>query len=81
MSLAPTASLLLKKGAIGKLYTGDMRERETLQNFFLSQRAGEAHCLCSGTIAYIGSGKEIKGNNMEDKGKQMRTKLHIWSID
>jgi len=29
------------------------------------------------TATYIGSGKEIIGNNTEDMGKSMRTELHI----
>jgi len=53
-----------------------------LKNFILSRRAGKAHYLCSETATYIGSGEEAIGNNnMEDKRKQMRTKVHIWSID
>lgn len=48
-----------------------------LENFILSERAGEAHYLCSETAAYIGSGKKIKGYNIEDKRKHARTKLHI----
>ena len=56
-------------------------EREMLKNFIPSQRAGETHYLCCETITYIGSGKEIKGNNMEDKRRQTRAEMHIWSID
>jgi len=53
-----------------------------LKNFILSRRAGKAHYLCSETATYIGSGEEAIGNNnMEDKRKQMRTKVHIWSTD
>ena len=47
----------------------------------LSQRAGEIHYLRSKTATYVGSGKEIKGNNMAGKRKQMRTELHIWLMD
>jgi len=56
-----------------------MGERETLENFILStsKRARETHYLCCETATYIGSGKEINRSNMEDKGKQVRTELHI----
>ena len=63
---------------MAKLYTGDIQERGMLKNHILFQRVREAHYLCSDTTTYMGSGKET---NMEDKRKQMRTKLHIWSID
>lgn len=74
-------SRLLKKGAMAKIYTGGMREREMLKNFILSQRAEKTHYFCSETTTYISSRKEIKGNNMESKRSQVRTKFHIWSID
>jgi len=48
-----------------------------LKKFILSERAGETHYLCGETATYISSRKEIKGNNMEGKSKQMRTELHI----
>ena len=51
------------------------------ENFSLSKRAGETHYLCSETATYIGSGKDVKGNNMEYKRRQMRTELRIWPID
>ena len=44
-----------------------MREREILENFILSKRAGKTHYLRRETAAYIGSGGEVKGNNIEDK--------------
>ena len=63
------------------MYTGDMGELETLGNFILSKSARETHYLCRETATYIGSGREVKENNMEDKRKQVRAELHIWSID
>jgi len=51
-----------------------------LKNFIRSQRARKAYYLYSKTATYIGSGEEVKGNNM-DKRKQMRTELSIQSID
>ena len=51
------------------------------KKFTLSKGAGEAHYLCGEMATYIGSVKEIKGNNIENKRKQMRTGLHVWSID
>ena len=48
-----------------------------LENYILSKRARGTYYLCSETAKYIGSGKEIKGNNMEGKRKQMKTDLHI----
>ena len=65
---------------MAKLYTGDMHEREILENFVLSQKAGETHYLYSEITTYIGSG-EVNRNNIEDKRKQMRIELHIWWID
>jgi len=52
-----------------------------LKNFILSQRARNAYYLYSETAAYIGSGEEVKENNMEDKRKQMRTEVSIQWID
>ena len=49
----PKAHCLLKNGAIAKPYTGDMREQEILENFILSQGAGETHYLCSEIATYI----------------------------
>ena len=66
---------------MAKLYTGDMREREMLKIFILSQRAGKTHYLFSEAATYIGSRIEMKGNNIEDERKQMRAELHIWSIN
>lgn len=60
---------MLKNGPNIKLY----RKHEMLRYFILSQRAGIA--------AYISSGEEAKGNNMEDKRRQMRTELRIRLID
>jgi len=51
--------------------------RETLKNFILSKKVWVAHYLCSETETSIGSGKEIKGKNMEYKRPWMRTELHI----
>jgi len=50
--------------------------REALENYILSKRAGKAQYLCSGITIYIHSGKEIQGDRIEDKRKQMRTELH-----
>ena len=47
--------------------------REILLNFVLSQRAKKGHYLRNETTTYTGRGEEFKGNNMEDKRKQMRT--------
>ena len=66
---------LLKHGLMAKLYTGNLREREILQNIILSQSAEESHCLCSGSTTYIGSGKDVQGNNIEDKRNKTRTEL------
>jgi len=52
---------------MGRAYTGDLGEREMLKNFILSKRAVEAYHLCSGTANYVGGGKKIEGNNMQDK--------------
>ena len=59
------------------MYTGDMGERETLENFILSEKTRKTHYLYGETATYIGSGKETKGSNMESKRKQVRTELHI----
>jgi len=37
-----------------------------LKNFILSQRARNAYYLYSGVATYIGSGEEVKENNMEE---------------
>ena len=70
-----------KNGLMAKLSNGEVCEREIHENFILSQRAGKTHCLCSESATYIGSGEEAKGKNVEDERKQMRTELHIQSID
>jgi len=62
---------------MAELYTEDMGKGEILENCILSKRARSTYYLCSEIATYIGSGKEIEGNNMEDKRKQMRTDLHI----
>jgi len=72
--------LYIVKDGMAELYTRDLRERETLENFVLSERAREGCYLCSETATYIGCGKEIKGNNTEDWRKQMRKKMYIWLI-
>jgi len=55
--------------------------REILENIIQYQMARKAYYLYSETATYIGSGEEVKGNNMEGKRKQMRTELRIQSID
>lgn len=45
-------------------YTGDLGG---LRNSVLSEKPGGIRYLCSGTATYIGSGKEIKGRNTEDR--------------
>jgi len=62
---------------IGERYTGSLREREMLENLILSKGAGGTCYLCSETTAFIESGKEIGGDDMEDKRKQIRTGVHI----
>jgi len=47
------------------------------ENYILSEGAGGTDYLCSETRTYIHSGKEIRGSNMEGKGKQMRIELYI----
>lgn len=58
-----------------ELYTRNLGEREMPENYILSEGAGGTDYLCSET--YIHSGKEIRGSNMEGKGKQMRIELYI----
>jgi len=55
-------------------YTGKMYAREMLKNFTRSQRARKAYYLYSERAACIGS-REVKGNNIEDKRKQLRTEF------
>jgi len=62
---------------MAELYAGDSGESEMLQSFILSKRAGETHYLRSETATYINGRRRIKGNNIQDKRKQMRTELHI----
>ena len=45
--------------------------REILLNFVPSQRAKKGHYLRSETTTYTDRGEEFKGNNMEDKRKEM----------
>ena len=59
------------------LYARDMGKGEILENCILSRMARGTYYSCSETATYIGSGKEIKGNNMEDKRKQMRIDFYI----
>lgn len=66
---------MLKKGAVAKLYTGDMREREIFKNFNLSKKAGEIHYLCSEKATCVGNGNEIKGNNMEEQEKTNENRI------
>jgi len=74
-------SFALKNGPMARIYTGDMCVREMLRTSIVSQRAGKVHYLSGETATYIGNGEGVKENNMGDKKKQMRTELHIWSID
>ena len=69
---------VLKNGPIVKPYTGNMYVREMLKNFFNLRKA---YYLYSETATYIRSRKEDKGNNMEDKRKQVRTELRIRSTN
>jgi len=63
---------------MAKIYTGDTREQEMLKNFVLSQWARRTNYLYnSETATCIDSREWIKGNNIEDKRKRMRTELHI----
>jgi len=71
---------LLKNGPKVRLYPENMCAREMLKTFILSQRARKADNLCSEIATCISSGAEIKGNNMEDKRKKMKTELCIWPI-
>jgi len=48
-------------------YTGDLGGRGVLRNSVLSEKPGGIRYLCSGAATYIGSGKEIKGRNTEDR--------------
>jgi len=65
-----------------KPYTGNLYAREILKNFIQCQRARKAYYLHSEAAAtYIGSREEAKGNNMEDKRKQVRAELRIQSTD
>jgi len=74
--------LSVENGPMAKLYAGGMCERGILKNFILCHRAGKAYYLCSETATYIGSGEDVKGNNNYGRQeKQMRTELHIWSIN
>jgi len=68
---------LLKNGPIARPYTRDMCVREIPRNFVQSPRARKAYYLYSETTTYISSGEDVKGNNMEDKRKQMRIELYI----
>ena len=70
---------LLKSEGMAELYTGDVGERETLEDFTPFKSFGETYYLSSetATCTSIGSGKGIKGNKMEDKRKKMGTELHI----
>ena len=72
---------LLKNCSSVKPYTGNMFAREMLKNFIQSQGARKAYYLYSETATYIRSRKEDKGNNMENKRKQVRTELLIKSTD
>lgn len=59
--------MLCCKHGIGEPFTGDF-ERARLENFILSE-ARETHYLSSETTAYIRGGKQIEGNNTEDRRK------------
>jgi len=71
----------LKNGSIVKPYIGNIYAQEILKNFIQSQSARKAHYLYSETATYIGSRKEDKEVNMEDKRKQVRTELRIQLAD
>ena len=81
LSLIVFFLLLVEKRSNGQaIYWRHVRAKDTL-TFILSQRARKAHYLCSETATYTGSGKEVKGNNMEPKRKWMIVELYIRSID
>jgi len=62
--MVPKQPLFVVKDGAVEPYTETSRVRERLEDFILSERAGEAHDLCSKTI-YNRSEKEIEGNNIE----------------
>jgi len=68
--------LTIEKYQIVELYTGNLGEREMLENYILSKGTGEAQYLCGRTRAHIRSAKEIQADNMENQGTRMRTELH-----
>lgn len=58
---------VVKDGMV-QLYTGDFG-RARFVSFILCERAGGVPYLCSGAATYIGGGKDIEGNNTEDRRK------------
>lgn len=60
-----------------ELYTGDLRAREVLKDFILSERAGVSHYLCSKPATYTGGGKETGGRNMEAGERRTHTRTQI----
>ena len=58
---------VVKDGMV-QLCTGEF-ERARFESFILCERAGETHYLGSKTAVYIGGGKDIEGNNTEDRRK------------
>jgi len=63
-----------------KPYTGNLYAREITS--FNVRGPGKVNYLYREAAAtYIGSREEVKGNNMEDKRKQVRTELRIQSTD
>ena len=69
--------LTIEKYQIVELYTGNLGEREVLENYILSKGTGETQYLCGRTRAHIRSAKEIQADNMENKGTRMRIELHM----
>jgi len=66
-----------KKKGMAELYTGDLRAREMLKDFILSERSGVSHYLCSKPATYIGGGKEIGGSNMEVGERRTYMRIQI----
>ena len=52
-----------------------MRGWEIIKNFIISQKAGKANYLCREIAAYVSSGEEVKGNNVEDKRKTNENRI------
>jgi len=76
LSFPPLIAIVVNDG-VPQLHTGGFETERYLRTSFCMGGLERPTMFCREKAAYIGSGKEIKGNNVEAVRKSKRTELYI----